>query len=710
MMDYSSNLVSLLLFLLSLKFSTNVCFACSGCNDTVMTKPFRMRRLAVLPKRYTEQPPRRHQSLDLSKDFNHIDEDNIDESLVDTDRLKEWNDDILFQNREKRNSLTRLRSKIIKPGELDTIESGDETLRDQISAVNNIGGLEDSWKFISNAEIPRFKANDNLWHNFEHVQDAVITKNNTLVTNASDTGNQTLAESSIPLQNTMIRIPRETFPKTQTDIILRNSSEQSLTNSVESIENKQVNDVHSMVKEFNLVENVDKRNEYKTNETGAEAVREVDMNALFLDNISESSGNLSISKYSSGPQNEVFNPNFLDNMTESSGNLITLMNSSSTLNEAFSPNLLDNMTESSGNSITSQNSSSTLNEAFNPNFLDNMTESSGNHITLMNSSSTLNDAFSPNLLDNMTESSGNSITSQNSSSTLNEAFSPNFLDNMTESSANLSTTYEVFSVHNTIENTEPMNNTVESASETESKSNIITTYSVGSNNESEYFHLANNATEIPLRTNKTVELLRIHINRNQSKGLTSNETEGIANKSRPANLQLENYVHTQAIKNRQSFELSNEPSGLHPTPTDNSIWTSVKLAMNGFIIQVVDMIKDFTRKSLYSTTKILKKAGEATSDFLSGVGDQVRNCETVNRTLSNINAIQNTDMNFIKNTSDKIVNFNFDLMKNVSDKVLEYNERLYDNITTKLSNHSDENFPVASTLNKLKTVYGDSFG
>ncbi|XP_026678141.1 uncharacterized protein LOC103507496 [Diaphorina citri] len=594
------SILAFLFFFMSFHLSTTVCYLRSGYNDTKLAKdfdsPFLTRLFRI--KRNQMQDGNRMFINEKARKYNHIDDEVLNWKIDESDS-DEWNEnEMVLRSRYKR-STSR---KISKPAEIHSIDSLDEVLKEQIASVGNIGGMEDSWKFISNSEIPRFKSSDNLWQNFEHVENIDMTQEH--------------EHEHSSIQH--IRVPRDISQQNLAALINDNEAEGNKIKSNNGSYQPKLVAIQLIPIAIDAnTANVDVTNKTRSNDPSNEP----------------------ISQNSSNVIKEDPSVNIAEQMDKD--DLITKLRNRKNTVEAnkLAYTLLDDLIK---NTTTPSPDDSNENSA-----IENLL-----HLSIYNISEYFSNSNSKVALltvDNATETVGNATEK-----TIMEFIFGNWIDGHVDSKIN-------DSIRNQTE-----------------RHNLTTS----------------TTTETPKPKDKKTMLDFILGNwvydQVDSKINDSLQAES-HNATTPVRLQIVNYSHTKDINNTNGNQQEQDLQVNKSTErfTDGVWQKNVKLAMDGFFIEMVDMVKYYTLKSIYSTTKILKKAAHMTAQFLNGVEEQVRNNTLVNKTAENIKAIQNTDMDFVKNTTGKIVQNNFDLMKNATGKILDNNLSLYGNTYICLSAPTD---------------------
>ncbi|KAI5747208.1 hypothetical protein M8J77_012308 [Diaphorina citri] len=600
------SILAFLFFFMSFHLSTTVCYLRSGYNDTKLAKdfdsPFLTRLFRI--KRNQMQDGNRMFINEKARKYNHIDDEVLNWKIDESDS-DEWNEnEMVLRSRYKR-STSR---KISKPAEIHSIDSLDEVLKEQIASVGNIGGMEDSWKFISNSEIPRFKSSDNLWQNFEHVENIDMTQEH--------------EHEHSSIQH--IRVPRDISQQNLAALINDNEAE---------------------------------GNKIKSNNGSYQPkLVAIQLIPIAIDANTANPSNEPISQNSSNVIKEDPSVNIAEQMDKD--DLITKLRNRKNTVEAnkLAYTLLDDLIK---NTTTPSPDDSNENSA-----IENLL-----HLSIYNISEYFSNSNSKVALltvDNATETVGNATEK-----TIMEFIFGNWIDGHVDSKIN-----------DSIQNqTERHNLTTSTTTETPKPKDKKTMLD---------FILGNWVYD--------------HVDSKINDSLQAESH----NATTPVRLEIVNYSHTKDINNTNGNQ---QEQDLQVNKSTDGVWRKkVKLAMDGFFIEMVDMVKYYTLKSIYSTTKILKKAAHMTAQFLNGVEEQVRNNTLVNKTAENIKAIQNTDMEFVKNTTGKIVQNNFDLMKNATGKILDNNLSLYGDVTKKVINQSDTNLPISSAVGKLTNFYLDNLG
>lgn len=662
------------------------------------------------------------------------------------------------KRREKRNAMSRLRTSISKTGELNNMDSVDEVLREQISSVSKIGGLEDSWKFISNSELPRFRANENLWQNFEFVGN-IETSNNVsyleanklvqgynvsnLEANVEDVRSTRDSElqQGVDKRKAVVRKLRdirdpnitESFvARDTTDVTSSTRRNILIDEPLGTIENE-VDVLNSTLNET-VVSHYDFQleNDARSRYLNATKVNEVDLErttvtehtivdtTLVLNSRNGSENDTSMSnkdecvkkineKLSNGrnTNSSADNPAFKDPL-QPENVVICLIPTNSNFSNTVEARMFDNIDEGTNKIKTKTNSTfiDVLRGSINSSKYTNLENITTEIIPIDTeySDSTINDfIFEGNSTSAVHESSDGSsmekvadntfvVDDRASESNISESIktSENILENN-----NFTKEYVLMRENSSLnlnESVTPMNFSGDIGNITEDILGNI-----------ERNDTVNNSIDTIQKVKLDFAFENCGHKHEENMIDESQKLDGAqVNKTNSSDFVFENCDH---VKN-----LEGTADQIQTTDSRPGVFSNIKSVMSNLIKSVLELIKKFTRRSIYSTSKIVRKGSQRSADFFSNIGDQISRNSLVNRTLSNIEAIRNIDMILVRNATGKIVDTHFDLMKNAGEKVFEYNRSLYDNITTKLMNDTDDQFPIRNTYEKLKTVYGENLG
>lgn len=559
---------------------------------------------------------------------NHIQE--INENRIDfgeiSDYSSEWTQDeiaVLFENRLKRSS----RRKMTQAGDLQSLNSADEGFKEQIASV----GHRDSWKFISDSDVSKYRVDDDTWHNFEHVQDAIVSRVR-IPRDISDV-NISLVQDNTTNFNALEETP-EIVPMKITEIIPKNK-----LNNFESSNHYTSNDI---TEEFS--ESVNSSKVEKAIESSP---------VKFVKQ--ESSGHLNTNNAPDGNKNSFY---FLENES--------IYNDSNMHQEKNNISIFEIAMEE-------KNSKQTELVTKSVDLAENSTTTHAIHVPLLKS--------------------GVVKDKQDETFILEIANIATGLDNETKSSPSLIFTES------------PTTSNVSSKS-----TNSITESTVNST-----VWDSNKWTKIENKPNSILPVVN-SVSENNTDSSSKNKTgdyilENCAHgkhrrKNYEGGISIDNTdseLRTRNVSNLDSFEELDEE--FISDPEEKSIWRDMSTTIKQFAVDIFYVFKNFTKRAVYSTAKILRKAGQTARRFLRKVGTNLSRVPIINRTIVNVDTLQNTNMSFVDDTASKIVDTSLDVARNATSKVTKHNRNLYNHIKQKLTNKSDRKLPVRSAFNKVEVFY-----